>query len=119
MTRDEFLTKAMGLKWQEWSDDFMLRNNVSRDVLDKNNNPDFGDSYYFVELLLWSQDDNRTYVPQGGPEKWTWERFMIQAFYCFKKEEKSSKIQEFTRWLFNPERFAGILAEYLGWREEK
>jgi len=100
MTRDEFLTEAMRKPGESGLD--------------------------FITPLLWSQDDARHYVPQGGPEKWTWEDFCGWAsdkwWHAAGVGIDGSVFEihaKYTRWLFNPERFAGILAEFLGWREGK
>ena len=140
MTRDELLTKAMGKCWHFW--------------VYYNTGPRLFNWYYctvkgckatwgedkgelpktdyiknpadFVSLLLWSQDDARTYVNQGGPEKWTWEEFDEWAYEKWLRETDAitgpdwrPSDSNYTRWLFNPERFAPILAEFLGWREGK
>lgn len=126
MTRDEFLTKAMGKCWHEWErvkvpavHPFGSANEVRCKHCGIEYERKLGESKLdFITLLLWSQDDNRTYVPQGGPEKWTWAEFLQ---YAYRKnqggKDYSALWSDFIRWLFNPERFAGILAEFLGWRE--
>ena len=115
MTRDEFLTKAMGKCWHEWENDEERFDRKCRKCGVWQTREQKLD---FVTILLWSQDDNRVYVPQGGPEQWTWAEFLQ---YAYRKnqggKDYSALWSDFIRWLFNPERFAGILAEFLGWRE--
>lgn len=132
MTRDEFLTKAMGKCWHEWEGYWDKGGPFAPSKCKKcgispynthpllpNNNSNFCSENGFVNLLLWSQDDARTYVPQGGPEKWDWYSFVNKAFdvWIKKKYNDRENLPDFYRWLFTPERFATILAEYLGWRE--
>lgn len=130
MTRDEFLTKAMVACWHD-NHEFHQTEDDCRTYYMKcskcgawpmgfpDPTPEYDDAVGFVTLLLWSQDDARVYVPQGGPGKWTWAEFLQ---YAYRKnqggKDYSALWSDFIRWLFNPERFAGILAEYLGWREE-
>lgn len=131
MTRDEFLTKAMGKHSDSywWCFNCMAEKSPHQVTYEESctlcgkqvewiaahifTNPE-----EWTELLLWSQDDQRTYVPQGGPEKWTWHEFYRWSRGEYSKTDNNIPWGH-ARHLFNPERFANILAEFLGWREGK
>ena len=129
---NEFLTKAMGKCWHD-NHEFHQPEDDCRTYYMKcsrcgawpmgypDPTPKYNDAVGFTTLLLWSQDDARTYVPQGGPEKWTWEEFWWWAWDRLFDEMDTLILDypTFSRWLFNPERFAPLLAEFLGWREGK